>query len=61
GCCYHGLALNVNMDLRPFLAINPCGYSGLKVTQLRDMGVDDSLEQISRKISEKLLYRLHRI
>ena len=39
GCCYHGVALNVDMELEPFSAINPCGYPGLKVTQLRDLGV----------------------
>lgn len=39
GCCYHGLALNVDMDLAPFADINPCGYEGLAVTQLRDLGV----------------------
>lgn len=39
GCCYHGVALNVGMELAPFSAINPCGYPGLKVTQLRDLGV----------------------
>jgi len=40
GCCYHGLAFNVDMDLAPFSYINPCGYQGLAVTQLRDLGVD---------------------
>jgi lipoyl(octanoyl) transferase len=39
GCCYHGLALNVDMDLAPFHAINPCGYPGLAVTHMRDLGV----------------------
>lgn len=38
-CCYHGLALNVAMDLGPFSGINPCGYPGLEVTQLRDLGI----------------------
>ena len=37
--CYHGLALNVDMDLSPFLAIDPCGYQGMQVTQLRDLGI----------------------
>ncbi len=36
GCSFHGLALNVDMDLQPFLRINPCGYAGLQMTQLRD-------------------------
>ncbi len=40
GCCYHGIALNVDMELAPFTAINPCGYAGMRVTQLRDLGVD---------------------
>lgn len=35
GCCYHGLALNVDMDLSPFSRINPCGFSGLMMTQIR--------------------------
>ena len=40
GCCYHGLALNVSMDLSPFRRVNPCGYSGLEVTQLADLDID---------------------
>jgi lipoyl(octanoyl) transferase len=40
GRCYHGLSLNVDMDLEPFTRINPCGYPGLRVTQLRDLGVN---------------------
>jgi len=39
GACYHGLSLNVDMDLGPFAAIDPCGYPGLAVTQLRDIGI----------------------
>ena len=39
GRCYHGLSLNVDMDLAPFNAINPCGYAGMAVTQTRDLGV----------------------
>ncbi|MBP8215001.1 MAG: lipoyl(octanoyl) transferase LipB [Propionivibrio sp.] len=39
GRCYHGLSLNVDMDLSPFNAINPCGYAGMAVTQTRDLGV----------------------
>ena len=39
GCCYHGVALNVDMDLAPFSAIDPCGYPGLAVTQTRAHGV----------------------
>jgi lipoyl(octanoyl) transferase len=50
GCCYHGLALNVDMDLSPFHAIDPCGYPGLKVTQARALGIADDLEQVSRRL-----------
>jgi len=39
GCSFHGLSLNVDMDLTPFSAINPCGYPGLEITQLQDLGV----------------------
>jgi lipoyl(octanoyl) transferase len=58
GCCYHGLALNVDMDLAPFAAINPCGYPGLRVTQTRDLGIADGLETLSVRLSEKLQARL---
>ena len=58
GCCYHGLALNVSMDLTPFAAINPCGYSGLRVTQTRDLGITDGLEALRGKLAEKLQKRL---
>jgi lipoyl(octanoyl) transferase len=50
GCSYHGLALNVDMDLTPFQWINPCGYKELKVTQLRDLGITDSLPHIRDKL-----------
>ena len=39
GCCYHGLSLNNDLDLKPFSFINPCGYPGLNVTRLQDQGV----------------------
>lgn len=47
GCCYHGLSLNNDMDLQPFQAINPCGYSGLEVTQLADFGVRIHLHELA--------------
>ncbi len=43
GCSYHGLSLNIDPDLRPFLAINPCGYAGLTVTSLADQGIRSSV------------------
>lgn len=58
GCCYHGLAFNVDMDLKPFSAINPCGYAGLRVTQLKDLGVTEGLEILSSKLAGKLRMRL---
>lgn len=48
--CYHGLSLNVDMDLSPFNAIDPCGYQGLEVTQTRDLGIDDHFETLSEKL-----------
>ncbi|MGD2074125.1 MAG: lipoyl(octanoyl) transferase LipB [Gammaproteobacteria bacterium] len=47
GCSYHGLSLNVDMDLEPFARINPCGYRGLRVTQLRDLGIDLPVAQVA--------------
>jgi len=46
GCCYHGLSLNVDMDLEPFRRINPCGYAGLEVTQLADLIADCNMEEV---------------
>jgi len=58
GCSYHGLALNVDMDLEPFSRINPCGYPGLAVTQLADLGVKEPrqalAEQLCALFTEKL-------
>ncbi|MCC5810910.1 MAG: lipoyl(octanoyl) transferase LipB [Ectothiorhodospiraceae bacterium] len=54
GCSYHGLSLNVDMDLAPFSRINPCGYQGLRVTQLRDLGVGDELQVISQRLLSEL-------
>lgn len=57
GCSYHGLALNVDMDLEPFGRINPCGYPGLTVTQLRNLGVPDDLATVGEKLLALLLIR----
>jgi lipoyl(octanoyl) transferase len=61
GCCYHGIALNVDMDLTPFSAINPCGYSGLEITQTSDLGINDGLEILTKKLSGKLEARIFKI
>jgi lipoyl(octanoyl) transferase len=58
GCSYHGLALNVDMDLYPFTAINPCGYAGLKVTQTRDLGIPLSAHEAGEQLSQHLLQQL---
>lgn len=54
GCCYHGIALNVDMDLSPFLTIDPCGYSGLTVTQLKDLGVGDAPSVVAERLTQHL-------
>ena len=54
GCAYHGLSLNVDMDLSPFDAINPCGYPGLRVTQTRDLGLEDPPGAIGDGLLDKL-------
>jgi lipoyl(octanoyl) transferase len=51
GRCYHGLSLNVDMDLSPFGLIDPCGYRGLPVTQLRDLGVQTSIETVADELT----------
>ena len=56
--CYHGIALNVNMDLTPFSYINPCGYQGLQVTQTKDLGIADGLEILSTKLANSLQQHL---
>ncbi len=57
-CCYHGLSLNVDMDLAPFAAIDPCGYVGLEVTQTKDLGITKTPKQLGENLlkilSEKL-------
>ena len=58
GCCYHGLSLNVDMELEPFTRINPCGYRGLAVTQLRDLGVNNTVEQVGYELAEIMIRSL---
>lgn len=58
GCCYHGLSLNVDMDLEPFTRINPCGYQGLAVTQLLDFDISDSVEAVGHKLASILMGHL---
>jgi lipoyl(octanoyl) transferase len=58
GCTYHGLAVNVAMDLAPFADIDPCGYRGLAVTQLADCGIVRTVEQAGAELAPILARRL---
>lgn len=58
GCTYHGIAVNVAMDLTPFRDIDPCGYPGLAVTQLADLGVAIDVAQAGRAFAPVLASRL---
>ena len=58
GCSYHGLSLNVDMDLSPFAAINPCGYAGLKVIQTKDFNLPLTPHQAGEQLSHYLLVQL---
>lgn len=55
GRAYHGLALNVDMDLSPFAAIDPCGYPGLAVTQMKDHGMATSVQQVGTDLADRLI------
>lgn len=52
--CYHGLSLNNAMDLRPFQSINPCGYAGLQMTQLANLGINISLNELANTLINEL-------
>lgn len=59
GCSFHGLSLNVSMDLSPFLRINPCGYQGLAMTQMSDLltnppSIEDAQQQLIQQFAQKL-------
>ena len=55
---YHGLSVNVAMDLSPFGAIDPCGYAGLAVTQTQDLGIQLTLSQAAEQLTAKLVKQL---
>ena len=55
GCCYHGIAINVNMDISPFARINPCGYAGLQMTQISALGGPDRIETVATDLQPHLL------
>jgi lipoyl(octanoyl) transferase len=58
GCSYHGLAFNLDMDLEPFGRINPCGYQGLEITQLGELGGPSEVEAVAHLLAPHLLRHL---
>ena len=57
-CCYHGLSLNVDMDLAPFSAIDPCGYVGLETTQTRNLDIAQTPQQMGEALLKRLQEKL---
>ncbi len=55
GCSFHGLALNVNMDLGPFLRINPCGYEGMEMVQVSQVGGPEGIEAVEKQLIQELV------
>jgi lipoyl(octanoyl) transferase len=58
GCSYHGVSLNVDMDLAPFAAINPCGYAGLRVIQTKDLHIPLTVASAGEQLAQHLLRQL---
>ena len=58
--CYHGVSLNVDMELSPFTAINPCGYAGMAVTQTRDLGLSLTPGEAAQQLADHLIHQLER-
>ncbi len=58
GCSYHGLAFNIDMDLEPFQRINPCGFRGLKVTQVKDLGGPGEVDTVAEVFQRQLISHL---
>ena len=56
--CYHGLSLNIDMDLTPFQAIDPCGYAGLEMTQIKDWNIQESSQSMGESLLEILKKQL---
>jgi lipoyl(octanoyl) transferase len=61
GCSYHGLALNVDMDLDPYSRINPCGYAGMRVTQMRDLGVSAAPTLVAARLADIIARQMDRL
>ncbi len=58
GCSYHGVSLNVKMDLQPFLAINPCGYAGLETVDMATLGVAADWRDVAFMLAERLAHQI---
>ena len=58
GCTYHGVSLNVDLDLEPFSRIDPCGYPGLKSVRLRDLGVADNMADVQGRLADAVAVQL---
>lgn len=58
GCTYHGVSLNVDMDLNPFSWINPCGYEGLATVDMKTLGVTAPLQDVQSALADQLIERL---
>ena len=59
GCSYHGISFNVDLDLRPFQRINPCGHEGMEVTSLRDLGLHLSSGELGPVLLRHLIRNIH--
>ncbi|MEL7477488.1 MAG: lipoyl(octanoyl) transferase LipB [Pseudomonadota bacterium] len=59
GCSFHGLALNVNMDMSPFMRINPCGYAGMNMVQTSELNGPSQLEEVAQGLVKHMLKRLN--
>jgi lipoyl(octanoyl) transferase len=57
GCTYHGLALNLSMDLTPYDGINPCGYAGLQTVCMADFGVKASWDDVAQTLADQIVAR----
>lgn len=57
-CCYHGLSLNIDMDLQPFADIDPCGYAGMQMTQTRELNIALQMPDIATDLTQRLKEKL---
>lgn len=57
-CCYHGLSLNIDMDLQPFADIDPCGYAGMQMTQTKELQIPLAMAEIAAELTQRLKEKL---